>query len=108
MRSFSGAKAKCMCSPTIRGNPNHIVIHVSKYNIPSQKLSVAISSKIVDLALKLKSETCQISISNLATRNGQYCRKALKLNKHLKVMCRKNNVNIIDYRNTRYLYEEYK
>ena len=58
--------------PTIRANPTHMVIHVSTNDKPSQKLSAEISIKSVDFTFKLKSDdTCQISISNLTTRNNQ-------------------------------------
>ena len=64
-----------------------------------KKESAEISSAIVDLALKLKSDTCQVSVSNLTTRNDQYRKKALEVNQHLKVLCREKN-NIIDHGNT--------
>ena len=52
------------------------------------------------IALKLKSDTCQVSVSNLTTRNDQYRKKALEVNQHLKVLCREKNINIIDHGNT--------
>ena len=60
VKRFSGAKIKCMedyAQPTIRTNPDHIVIHVSTNDLPSKKESAEISSAIVNLALKLKSDT---------------------------------------------------
>ena len=71
-----------------------------------KKESAEISSAIVELALKLKSNTfsfsfqCQISVSNLTTRNDQYRKKTLEVNQHLKVLCREKNMNIIDHGNT--------
>ena len=103
VKSFSGAKIKCMedyAQPTIRTNPDHIVIHVSTDDLSSKKESAEISSAIVDLAFKLKSGTCQVSGSNLTIRNDQYRKKALEVNQHLKVLCREKNINIIDHGNT--------
>ena len=54
---------------TIRTNPNHRVIYLGTNNLPSNKESTDISSEIANLALKLNSETCQVSNSNLTTRN---------------------------------------
>ena len=81
VKSFSEAKIKCMedyAQLTIRTNPDHIVIRVGTNNLSSKKVSAEISSTIVDLALKLKSDTCQVSVSNLTTGNNQYRKKALE------------------------------
>ena len=103
VKSFSGAKIKCMkdyAQPTIGNNPGHIVIHVGTNDLSSKKESAEISSAIVELALKLKSDTCQVSVSHLTTQNDQYRKKALEVNQHLKVLCREKNINIIDHGNT--------
>ena len=65
VKSFSGAKIKCMkdyVQQTIISNPNHIVTHVGTNDLSSKKESTEISTAIVGLALKLKSDTdtCQI------------------------------------------------
>ena len=86
--------------PTIRTRPDHIVIHVATNNLPSKKDLAEISSDILGLALKLKSGTCQILVSNLATRNDQHCKKALEGNQPLKVLYREKNINIIGHGNT--------
>ena len=86
--------------PTIRTRPDHIVIHVATNNLPSKKDSAEISSDIVGLALKLISDTCQILVSNLATRNDQHCKKASEGNQPLKVLYREKNINIIGHGNT--------
>ena len=54
----------------------------------------------MDLPLKLKSDTCQVSFSNLTARKDQYRKNALEVNQNLKVLCRQKNINIIDYGNT--------
>ena len=74
MKSFSGEKIKNMedyAQPTIRTNQGHIVIRVGTKDLSSKKESVENSSAIADLPLKLKSETCQVSVLNLTTRNDQ-------------------------------------
>ena len=91
---------KDYAQPTIGNNPDHIVIHVGTNDLSSKKESAEISSAIVELALKLKSDTCQVSVSHLTTQNDQYRKKALEVNQHLKVLCREKNINIIDHGNT--------
>ena len=74
-KSFSGANIKCMenyAQPTIRTNPDHIVIHVCANDLSSKKESPEISSAVVDLALKLISDTGQVSVSNRTTQNDWY------------------------------------
>ena len=82
VKNFSGAKIKCMddyAQPTIRTNPDHIVIHIGTNDLPSKK-----PRDNVDLALKLKSDTCQVSLSNLRTQSDEYRQKAFEVNQHLK------------------------
>ena len=96
MKNFSGAKTKCMedyAQPTIRTNSDHIVIHVGTNDLLLKKELAEISSEIVDLALKLKSDTRQVSVSNLKTRNYHYRKKALDVYQHLKVLCREKNIS---------------
>ena len=103
VKRFSGAKIKCLedyARPTIRTNPDQIVIYDGTSDLSSKKESAEISSAIVDLALNLKSDACQVSVSNLTTRNDQYRKKELEVNQHLNVLCREKNINIIDHGNT--------
>ena len=96
-------KNKCMedyAQPTIRTNPDYKIIHVGTNNLSSKKESTETSSAIVDLVLKPKSDTCQVSVSNLTTRSDQYRKKALEVKQHMKVLCREKNINVIDYGNT--------
>ena len=65
LKSVPEAKMKCMedyAQPTIRTNSDDIVFHVGTNNLLSKKESAEISSAIVDVALKLKSGICQVSI----------------------------------------------
>ena len=86
--------------PTIRTNPYHRVIQVGTNDLPSHKVSAKITSDIMDLVLKLESDACQVSVSNVTTRNDQHREKALEVNQHLKVLCREKNINVIDNGNT--------
>ena len=60
VKSFSGAKTKCMvdCGQrSIRTNPGNIVIHVGTNDLSPKKKLAEIYSDIVDLALTLKFDT---------------------------------------------------
>lgn len=79
---FLGAKIKCIedyAQPTIRTNPEHIVIHVGTNNLLSKKESAEISRDMVKLVLKLISDTFQVSVPNLTAGNDQYRKKALEI-----------------------------
>ena len=41
--------------------------------------------------MKLKSDTCLVSVSNLTKPNAQYRKKALGVNQHLKILCREKH-----------------
>ena len=90
---------------TIRTNPNHRVIYLGTNNLPSNKESTDISSEIADLALKLNSETRQVSNSNLTTRNYQYHKKVLEVKQHLKVFLPRGNINAIDHGNNVHIHD---
>ena len=56
MKSFSGAKIKCMedyVQHTMTTNPDHIVIHVGTNHLPSKKEPAEISSAIVKISVTL-------------------------------------------------------
>ena len=50
--------------------------------------------------MKLKSDTCQVLVSNLSIRNDQYRKKTLDVNQQEKVLSREKNINIIEPGNT--------
>ena len=55
----------------LSGLSKHKIIHVATNDLTSKKESTEISSNIKDLALKLKPDTFQVSLSNLTARNDQ-------------------------------------
>ena len=66
-----------LCASYYLDHPNKI-IHAATNDLTSKKESTEISSNIVDLALKLKPDTFQVSLSNLTARNDQKRKKAPK------------------------------
>ena len=71
VKGFPGAKTECMkdyAQPTARENPDHILIHVGTNDLPSRRQPDVIAEDIIQLALKLKTNSCGVSISNIVTR----------------------------------------
>ena len=90
-KGFSGAKTEYMnnyAQPTTRENPDHILIHVGTNDLPTRRQRDVIAEDIIQLALKLKISSCDISVSNIAERNDQYRNKALTVNRKPKDLCK--------------------
>ena len=86
VKVFPGARVRCMqvyVRPTIRENPDHIILHVCTNdpatNIPPEK----VAGSIIDLAFSLKSNSCSVAISNITVRNDRYRKKVVQVNRHL-------------------------
>ena len=102
VKDFPGARVRCMhdyVKPTIRENPDHIILHVGtndlSTNIPTEK----VAESIVDLASSLKSSACTVAISNITVRNDRYRKKVSQVNKHLKTLCMEKNFELITHEN---------
>ena len=70
VKGFPGAKTECMkdyAQPTRRENPGHIIIYVGTNDLPSRRQPDVIAENIIQLALKLKTNSCDVSISNIVT-----------------------------------------
>ena len=65
VRSFAGAKVKCMkgyAKPCIRENdPDHVILHVATNELNSELLPERIAKSIVDVAKNIKSEKRSVS-----------------------------------------------
>ena len=98
--NFSGAKIKGMnnyIKPALREDPNHFILHIGTNDITkASKFEELIAEEILELALKLKSETHEVSISNVIVRRGKWSAKVQKLNEHLKQLCRRYNFFLKD------------
>ena len=66
VQSFHGAQLQCMSDykkPLMRGKPDHSIVHVGTNDINSEVLSKSIIESIVDLAVSLKAEGNDVSVS---------------------------------------------
>ena len=99
IKSFSRAKIKDIndyIKPALREDPNHFILHIGTNDVTNaSKSEELIAEEILELALKIKSETHIISISNVIVRRDKWSAKAQKVNEHLKALCRKYNFFLI-------------
>ena len=92
LKDFPGARVRCnarLCkTPTIRENPDHIILHLRMNdlatNIPIEK----VEESIIDLPSSLKLNSCSVAISNITVRNDRYRNKVAQVNRHLKTALR--------------------
>ena len=101
VRSFPGAKVQCMedyKKPSIRDEPDHFIVHVGTNDLNSEVSSKSIVESIVDLAMSLKTESNDVSVSNIVLRtdNSLLNQKGSEVNSHLKHLCEERNLYLID------------
>ena len=68
MKSFSGAKIRDMqdyVKPTLRENPNQIIVHVGTNDLASNTRPEQIAESII----------CDVLVSSITVRNDQHCKK---------------------------------
>ena len=87
VRSFSGAKVKCIkdyVKPCIRENdPDHVILHVGTNEMNSELPPERIAKSVVDVAKNVKSNTRSVSISSILPRNDNFNNKVIEVNKEL-------------------------
>ena len=103
VRSFPGAKVKCMkdyAKPCIRENdPDHVILHAGTNELNSELLPERIAKSIVDVAKNIKSEKRSVSISGVVPRNDDLNNKASEVNKELSRMCKKEKLPFLEHSN---------
>ena len=101
VRPFPGAKILCMDDykkPSIRDKPDHFIIHVGTNDLNLEMSPKQIAESIVDLAMSLRTESNNVSVSNiiLRTNNSLLNQKGCEVNSHLKDLCEERNLYLID------------
>ena len=67
--------------PTVRGfNPDHIILHYRTNDLSSKRTATQIVRSIIELALSLKYQDNNVSISLIAPRNVNLNNKASEVN----------------------------
>ena len=103
VRSFSGAKVKCMkdyVKPCLQENdPKNVILHVGTNYLYSELHPERIAKSIVDVAKNIQSDTRKISISGIAPRHDNFNNKAMEVNKELSKMCNREKLLFLEHNN---------
>ena len=86
--------------PTLRENPDHIIIHIGTNDLASNTPAEKVAESIIDLASTLKSDSCSVAISSITVRNDKHRNKVAQVNQYLKRLCQENNFELINHENT--------
>ena len=103
VKSFSGFKVRCMkdhMKPSMRENPDHTILHVGTNDLNSDRPSNLIAKSIVDLAITMKNNLQNVSISSIIMRSDSFSEKAMEVNGYLKQLCTERNIFMIDHPKT--------
>ena len=95
VKNFPSARVKCMqdyVKPSLRENPRHLIIHVGPNDISTSKQPQQIAKPIVELALSVKSNSCDVTLSKITVRNDGHQRKVVETNRHLKALYKEKNI----------------
>lgn len=99
VKSFSGATVECMKShviPSLKYNPNVIILNAGTNDLRSNKLPEQIAEDILQLALSIKSDDTEIAISGIVQRNDALNRKGLAVNDYLKQKVQQHEISYIN------------
>ena len=100
VKRFSGAKTKCMkdyIKPSQRENSDHYILHVGTNDLCLDRSPELIAKSIIDLALTLKSESHDVSVSNIIVRTDSDTlnKKGCEANAILMELCKEKNIYLI-------------
>ena len=70
--------------PSMREKPDHTILHVWTNDLNRDRPVDLIAKSIIDLAITLKSNSQNVSISNIIMRNDSFNEKAMEVNGYLK------------------------
>ena len=103
VRSFSGAKVKCMkdyVKPCIREkNLDYVIFHVGTKELNSELPPKKIAKSIIDVAKNTQSDSRIVSISGIVPRNENFNIKAAEVIKELSKMCDKEKLLFLSHSN---------
>ena len=103
VRSFYGAKVKCMkdyVKPCIlEKKPDYVIFHVGTNELNSELPPERIAKSIIDVAKNTQSNSGIISISGIVPRNDDFNIKATEVNKELSKMGDKEKLLFLNHSN---------
>ena len=100
VKSFSGAKIRDMqdyVKPTLRENPDQIIVHVGTNDLASNKRPEQIAESIIGVTTSLKSDICDVLVSSITVRNEEHLKKVAEVNIVLKELYKEKNLYYINH-----------
>ena len=84
--------------PSQRVNSDHYILHVGTNDLCLDRSPELIAKSVIDLALTLKSESHNVSVSNIIVRNDSDTlnKKGCEVNAILMVLSKEKNIYFID------------
>ena len=84
--------------PSVRYDPYHFILHVGTNDFKSEKSPEFIVESIIDLAVSVKNEKQDVSISNIMVRtdNQELTKMSTEVSKYLSEFCKEMNLYLID------------
>ena len=77
--------------PSLRENPYHLIIHIGINDISTKQRQEQIEKSIVELALSVKTNFCDVTLSDITVRNDGHQRKVVETNQHLNESCKEQH-----------------
>ena len=104
VKAFPGATTEDMCDyvrPSLKRNPDLIVLHVGTNNLRSESPAKRIAEDIIKLALNMKSNTNDVMVSGIVDRSDdvKLSAKALQVNDILNEECKMHSLHYICNKN---------
>ena len=103
VKHFASAKVRCMkdhIKPSLREKPDHIVFHVGRNDLVSDRPPDLIAKSIVDVASSMKNENNDVTVSNIIARADLFKKKANEVNDYLSKLFMERNIYLIDHSKT--------
>ena len=100
VRSFSGAKIKQMkhyVKPAEEESPNLYILHAGTNDLRESKSAEKIADEIIDLAITLKNETNEVTLSGICPRDDNLNDKATSVNENLAKRCHRLKLGFIEH-----------
>ena len=91
VKSFPGAKLYCMSHyaiPTVKSNPDHIIIHCETNNLKMNESPEAIAEETTELAKSVKSTSNEVVTSSIIPRRDKLADKGSKVNGIVENFCK--------------------
>ena len=96
VKPFAGARTKAMKHYV---SPDLVILHTGTNDLQSVSSPEEIAYEIISLALSMKENGQQISVSGNIPQGDRFSKKPKGVNKYLEVQCKDHNVDFISHKN---------